>query len=1203
MTTNVIENLNENQIEIENEVKNENEIPDKIQIQNENENQNEDKNPAGNQELIQISQEQSHAPFSFDGKVGRCHANVLLDSGATACFVNESFVRRNCLKTKTYEQKRIKLADGQLYDCNQILEHACISIGPYREKITPVYVVPLHEQLNVILGMSWLKLRNPNIDWVNRSLTLQHENHTIELRAKETQREDQNLLNAVELIGQMEAGEDTFMVLLSMVEKRDEDKGTQDQCNPEYANQLEALLQEYKDVFPDELPNALPISRNVDHKIELIPGAVPPVRPVFRLNVQELQELKKQLNELLEKGYIRPSKSPYGSPVLFVRKKDGSFRMCIDYRALNNITIRNSYPLPRIDDLLDQLKGAKYFTTLDLRSGYYQIRVHENDIEKTAFRTRYGHFEFLVMPFGLCNAPGTFQAMMNDIFRKELDQFVLAYIDDIMVYSKTAEEHLQHIRHVLEKLRHHRLYVSKKKCDFFKTKIKWVGNTISENGIGVDDSKVEAIKSWPRPSNAKQILSFLGLAGYYRDYIEHYAHIATPLSDLTKKNATFVWGPEQEEAFTSLIDKLCNAPVLAMPDPKLPYIINTDASEFALGAVLMQNQESGLKVIAYYSKKFNDTERRWATPEKECYAVLNTLDHWRHFLIGAPKSTVMVDHQPLQYLTTKKTLTAKQIRWLDRFAEYDTSIQYITGKSNVVADALSRRPDLVLHSMEVTAHTLKMGPEWIAEIKSAMGNDHESRKLMQLASKSDTYDLQNGLLFRNKDNTKQLFVPNAKHLRREIMEDHHDQYLAGHFGINKTLELLTRNYFWPRIAQDVQDFVKSCPSCMVSRSQNKRRHALLQPLPLPTKRFLRIHIDLVTDLGTTQRGHDSILSITEVFTGLVTLAPTTKQVDAQGIADLLFEHYVRHFGIPKIITSDRDPRWTSLFFKNLSQLLGIDIQYSTAYHPQTNGRAERTNRTVLDTLRCYAQEIDQDWDTHLVAVEFAINNATNASTGYSPFFLVYGEHPPSIPSLDLTELAEAAPVANVEEWTKTLTNHLNAARSAHEAAQRRQKRYADFYRRPITYKVGDQVLLATEHLRPDATIRKLSPKKCGPFKITEKVGFNAYKLDLPPEMRRVHPVFNVSLLCPYYHSSEFSTPERTLRPAPPDFLDAGPDVFLVDKLLDRRIRYKNKKRFVEYKVLWSGYPLSSATWEPRDSLLQGFNIKNLINEFDRRISK
>ena len=368
-------------------------------------------------------------------------------------------------------------------------------------------------------------------------------------------------------------------------------------------DQLQQLLHEYEDLFTAQLPKRRSPKRAVEFEINMEEGSTPPNRPSYRLKPKEHEELQAQIDDLLAQGHIRPSSSPYGALVLFVLKKDGRWRMCIDYRALNWQTVKDRYPLPRIDDLLDRLGKARHFTMLDLASGYHQIAVRESDIPKTAFRTQRGQFEFVVMPFGLTNAPSTFQRMMNQIFKEEMDRFVLVYLDDILVYSKTLQEHIHHIRETLDRLRKARLYARLHKCEFFQKRVEHLGYDVSAEGICPSKSKVKAVVEWPWPQSVRDVRAFLGLASFYRRFIKQFSLKARPLTDLTKDKILWQWGGKEEYSFNSLKRSLVIAPVLKIPDFDLPFVLTTDASLVSVGAILQQDFGQGLQPVAYESKK------------------------------------------------------------------------------------------------------------------------------------------------------------------------------------------------------------------------------------------------------------------------------------------------------------------------------------------------------------------------------------------------------------------------------------------------------------------------------------------------------------------------------------------------------------------------------------------------------------------------
>ncbi|GJZ27872.1 putative nucleotidyltransferase, ribonuclease H [Tanacetum coccineum] len=434
------------------------------------------------------------------------------------------------------------------------------------------------------------------------------------------------------------------------------------------------VVRDFTDVFSEDLLG-LPPQRQVEFRIDLVPGATPVAKSPYRLAPSEMQELSGQLQELQDKGFIRPSHSPWGAPVLFVKKKDGSFRMCIDYRELNKLTIKNRYPLPRIDDLFDQLQGACYFSKIDLRSGYHQLRVHEDDIPKTAFRTRYGHFEFTVMPFGLTNAPAVFMDLMNRVCKPYLDKFVIVFIDDILIYSKTKEEHEVHLKLVLELLRKEKLYAKFSKCEFWLQEVHFLGHVVNQSGIHVDPSKIEAVKNWKAPTTPSEVRSFLGLAGYYRRFIANFSKIAKPLTSLTQKNQKYEWGEKEEEAFQTLKNNLCGDPILLLPDEIEDFIIH---------------------------------EKNYTTHDLKLGAVVFALKTWRHYLYGT-KSVIYTDHKSLQHIFNQKELNMRQRRWIELFSDYECEIRYHPGKANVVADALSRKERVKPRRVRAMAMTIQSG--------------------------------------------------------------------------------------------------------------------------------------------------------------------------------------------------------------------------------------------------------------------------------------------------------------------------------------------------------------------------------------------------------------------------------------------------------------------------------------------------------------
>ncbi|GBG62949.1 hypothetical protein CBR_g34320 [Chara braunii] len=454
-------------------------------------------------------------------------------------------------------------------------------------------------------------------------------------------------------------------------------------------SEIEGVVAKYPDLFEESTGV---VEREVVHAIEIIPGSSIPKGRIYRMFPGELDELCRQLKELVEKGWIRPSVSPYGSQVLFApKKKEGTLRMCIDYRGLNAITVKNREPLPRIDDLLDRVQGCRYFSKIDLKSGYHQIAIRPEDQHKTAFQTMYGLYEFVVMPFGLCNAPGTFQHAMNQIFHDYLDKFVIVYLDGILIFCKTVEEHVAHLDKVLSFLRQHKFKINGEKCEFGCTRVLYLGHEISAEGLKPDDAKVASIRDWPRPQSVTEMRSFLGMRGYYRTFV-NYSIVAAPLTDPTRLDTPWEWTDECEAAFRHLKHALTHYEVLKLPDPDKPFIVTTDANQYGIGAMLAQLEGPKLRPVEYMSKKMPSQKLAKSTYEKELYAVYKALTHWRHYLLGR-FFILSTDHQTLRWMRTQLVLSDTLKRWIEVIEQYDFDPQYLKGEYNKFVDALSRRPD------------------------------------------------------------------------------------------------------------------------------------------------------------------------------------------------------------------------------------------------------------------------------------------------------------------------------------------------------------------------------------------------------------------------------------------------------------------------------------------------------------------------------
>ncbi|GBG85797.1 hypothetical protein CBR_g40606 [Chara braunii] len=526
-------------------------------------------------------------------------------------------------------------------------------------------------------------------------------------------------------------------------------------------------------------------------RIELLPGAVPFKGRGYRMSPVELDELRRQLETLTSNGWIRPSTSEFGAPFLFVRKGNGEFRMCVDYRGLNKITRKSTEPLPRIDDLLDMVQGCTIFSKIDLKSGYHQIEMAEGDVHKTAFKTRYATYEYLVMPFGLCNAPGTFQIEMHRILRPYLDRFVVVYLDDILVFSRSVEEHAQHLALVLQALHEAQYKINREKSSFGVTSVTYLGHVISGEGLAPKAPKIAAFQDWPQPTTVRDVRSFLGLASYYRKFVKNFSAIAAPLTDLAKKDTHFLWTSDCQQAFTRLKEALMRAPVLKLPDPTLPFVLTTDASQYGVGAVLQQDGGHGLQPVEYMSKKIKVKKLQDSTYEKELYALVSALKHWKHFLMGR-HFQIYSDHSTLQWMKTQGELNDKLARYIQFIDLFDFELKHKKGCYNRVADALSRRPDAVC--MISSTHTF--GESTRQTIAQLLPQDPTFgsivRNLQTDPASEPGYILVSDLLYTCSRGEERLCIPQDHPLRTLMMSECHDA--RGHFGALKSLAALSQRF-------------------------------------------------------------------------------------------------------------------------------------------------------------------------------------------------------------------------------------------------------------------------------------------------------------------------------------------------------------------------------------------------------------------------
>lgn len=935
----------------------------------------------------------------------------LIDCGATDNFIDKAFVERRHIPTQLKDKPEpLAMFDGRPSVAGHITREVKLSLSldcGFGEQSVLFKVTQLGSH-PIVLGLPWLTANRPVFNW--DTLTI-HPSQPSVLASPATTPQDKapqvSILSPEDFF--QESKDNLICLLRSSILP-----GSESEELATLSQMIPVAYHNFLDVFSKANADQLPPHRPYDHRIPLQPGITPPFGPIYSLSEAEQKALKDYLEDNLAKGFIAPSESPAASPILFVKKKDGSLRLCVDYRRLNNITIKNRYPLPLISDLLDRLRHARYFTKIDLRGAYNLLRIAEGDEWKTAFRTRYGLFEYKVMPFGLTNAPASFQHLMNHNFRDMLDVFAIIYLDDILIYSKTLEEHEEQVKKVLQRLREINLFAKGEKCEFHREEVEFLGFIINHDGIVMDPKKVQTVLDWPTPKKVKDVQAFLGFANFYRRFIRDFAKQSAPLTRLTRKDTSFVWSEECQLAFDSLKAAFTSADLLRYFDPAKPIIIETDASDFAIAAILSQPSEDTLHPVAFYSRKMDPAELNYEIHDKEMLAIVAAFKEWRHYLEGAQHTiTVMTDHRSLEYFTTSKKLNQRQARWSLFLTAFDFKITYRPGKQGAKPDALTRRPDyrsspdlpdidhhnylpllkpgqLLMGTIGTTTITTNLNDQIIA----AYPHDPYTAKLLTELAESpapngSTITLDSkGLLYHH----QAIIIPDAEDLRLQLVKECHDSPAAGHPGQQKTYDLVSRNYWWPKMKDFVHQYVNSCDTCQRTKVPRHKPYGQLKSLPVPPFPFSSISMDFIEQLPTSNN-YTAILVVVDRLTKLAIFIPTTNEVTAEGLASLYLHHVWRHHGLPESIISDRGSEFNSRFWKSLTRLLDINQIFSTAYHPQTDGQTERVNQTLEQYLRSYTNYQQSNWSDLLPLAEFAYNNSVHSSTGITPFFANKGYHP------------------------------------------------------------------------------------------------------------------------------------------------------------------------------------------------------------------
>jgi transposase InsO family protein len=1120
---------------------------------------------------------------------------ALLDSGCTGSCIDKEFVRKNNIQTRKVPLPiPVYNADGSLNEGGPITEFVEMRmvIQDHTERIQ--FAVSSLGKTELFIGHEWLKKHNPNINWRTSTLTFDRCPRECDYISTldDLEGDHDHEMVADEPKIHLNKGERLFAFDVNSYSSRRvmmDDGREQADLDPEdgvFKERVPAHYHEYKDVFDKKDFDQLPERRIWDHVIELTPDFKPIDCKIYPLSPKEQPALQEFIEENLRTGRIRPSKSPNASPFFFGMKPDGSgLRPIQDYRKLNEFTVKNRYPLPLIGEIIDKLKGAKYFTKLDVRWGFNNVRIHEGDEWKAAFRTNLGLYEPTVMFFGMTNSPATFQTMMNHILKDLINEGKVAvYLDDILIFTKDLNEHRKIVSRVLQILRENKLSLKPQKCEFEKEEMRYLGMIIGHGEVRMDHAKVAAVAKWPTPKNKKEVQQFLGFANYYRRFIKGFSGIAKPLTSLTGKDL-WKWGTEQTESFEEIKKRICSEPVLTIPVDNAPYRLEADSSDYASGAVLSQKVNDKWHPIAYMSKALNETERNYEIYDKEMLAIMTALDEWRQYLMGASEVfEIWTDHQNLQYFRKPQKLNRRQARWVTELAEYHYSLHHKAGKSNVKPDILSRRPDLKRGEND-NENIILLKPEhfrrqefvfqsldndFLTRIKAS--SDAKDRVVEKaLAGKEKSWqEHENGIITWQ----ERIYVPRNKRLREDIIREHHDSVAAGHPGRYKTQELITRNYWWPYIQSDIRKYVDGCETCQRTKTHRQKPKNPLHPNEVPSGPWEHISVDLIGELPESQ-GFNAILVIVDRFSKMIIVVPTNMELSAMGMARIYRDRVWSKHGLPRKIISDRGPQFAAQFMKDLNKLVGITGNLSTAYHPQTNGQTERMNQEIEQYLRVFVNYRQSDWAEWLACAEFSYNDKVQSSTGFSPFYVNYGRHP--YKGTNPRWEAKSQSAIEFVEHVKKVREETEAALK--QSSETMKRAYDKKKGESREYQPGERVYLEGTNITTDRPIGKLGDKRHGPFTVIKKVGASSYKLKLPATWKKIHPVFNEVFLTP------FTPPQYASQkhpPPPPPVIVDGEEEYVVEEIMDSKF----SRGKLKYLVKWEGYPNPTEwTWEPEESVL------------------
>ena len=1017
------------------------------------------------------------------------------------------------------------------------------------------------------------------------------------------------------------------------------------------------VLEKYKDtVFRD----AVTVGHVVDdpefeHSIELKDEEVIVSRQ-FRLSPEQQSAVKSWTEEMTRAGLIRSSTSPYSSPIFCIKKPVG-WRIVHDYRLLNSKTRIPQEPIPRKDDIIDALQGSYWFSCMDLLSGYYQLALRESDRRLTAFSTPTGHYEYLVIAQGLAGAPATFNRFVQKVF-SDLNEFCRAFFDDIYIFTRSRDvaDHLVALDRVLLRCQEKGLAIKLSKCVFVQPEIPVLGEFVGREGVRIDPDKVAVIVSWPTPKTKKELKSFLGTIQYCAKFCKEYGKLVAPLHQLTKgksRSSAITFTKLELDAFTKLKQAMARSPTLALPDFSQRFGIRMDASDYAIGGVLYQIGKDNLEhPVAFTGRKMTSAEMNYPVREKELLAIVHGLRVWRTYLLDQP-FTVETDHKSLEALLGQRTCTQRIARWLNLLSEFRPEFRWIPGHSNETADGLSRRVDFLpgdqpastipmrelLRSMldntvdentegddkvcklefknvdqALMIYQLLSARDLMSECRANYSKDKhlgpiwaeallkEGQDMSSSVESANVFVVNNGLLwFRSGASPDRLCVPAVAELRKKVLFSEHDDPSRGHPGCFKTITFVKSKYYWKGMDQEIRQYIRSCEKCQRNKHRQTRPPGLLHNLPVPETRWQHVTMDFILALPPCQE-FNSIWVIIDRLTKRAHFIPVkmgSLESTAEACAAIFCREYQRLHGIPETIVSDRDVRFTSLFWQEFMKLQGCVHHLSSAFRPNTDGQTERTNRFIEDYIRNYVHAAQDNWVDLLYSAEFAYNARIHESIKMSPFEADLGYVPRAVPDHIFDQVVGNKGAQGAYDLGKRQEKILLILRDNLLEAHRRMKKYYDKNRRIQEFDVGDKVMLSSKNLNiehlgisADGT-KKFGPLWIGPYPVLAKTSVDTYQLQMPPGLK-LYPHFHTSLLKPYVADNDC---DRLNKPNEGMVAAGGEDgAYLIEDVVDHRI----KEKVIQYLIKWVGYPSDYNTWEPLENIRKP--ASGLIENYIQRLN-